>query len=247
MREDFCGTAAVSKLWVQEALARGERACGCAVDLNPAVVEAATAAGLVPGLTMRCCDAIAAADTDPADVIWVGNFSIGYIFSAKALAAYLRACHARLTAKGKTGGIIACDIYGGASAFRLGSLLRRHTAPGGEIVHYCWTHEAADPLTGMVENSISFKVELAGEGSEGSGGSGASGGSGEIVAEWPRAFEYRWRLWSIAELREAMLEAGFVTSEVYVQIEVQPDVPPRPVQIGTELGDDWAVLLVGRA
>jgi hypothetical protein len=32
------------------------------------------------------------------------------------------------------------------------------------------------------------------------------------------AFEYHWRLWSIAELREAMLEAGFESVDVYDRI-----------------------------
>ena len=127
--------------------------------------------------------------------------------------------------------MFVCDTYGGAGAFKLGGMTRLHPSRGRDMIRYHWVHESADPLTGMVENSINFRVER----------------DGEVVQEWPRAFVYRWRLWSIAELREAMYEAGFGRTEVYKDVNIAPDQSAAPVTDPRELGDDWIVLVVGRA
>jgi len=162
----------------------------------------------------------------------VGNFSIGYIAERARLVEYLRACKARLDAGngGFGGGVFACDTYGGAGAYRLGGLQRRYVAPRGEIVHYTWVHERADPLTARVENSISFRIEK----------------DGEVTEELPRAFTYSWRLWGIAELREAMLEAGFASTAVHTEINVAPSEQPLPVESPEALQEDWIVLVVAR-
>jgi hypothetical protein len=80
----------------------------------------------------------------------------------------------------------------------------------------------------MVVNSISFRVIV----------------DGEVAAEMPRAFVYRWRLWGLAELREAMAEAGFSDIAVYKEVNLAPG--ERPVEAG-ELGEDWIVMVAGRA
>lgn len=86
-------------------------------------------------------------------------------------------------------------------------------------------------MTAMVRNSISFRVEI----------------DGEVVQEWPRAFVYEWRLWGLAELCDAMLEAGFARVEVYKDVNVAPGEAPRPVRTPDELGEDWIVLVAARA
>ena len=123
-----------------------------------------------------------------------------------------------------------CDIYGGDGAYRLGSLARTHLGRGHEVIHYHREHEAADPITGMVTNSLSFRVI----------------DNGELAAEYPRAFVYHWRLWSLAELREAMLEAGFAAVEVYKDVPLAPGEGVRPVEAPGELGEDWIVMVAGR-
>ena len=39
--------------------------------------------------------------------------------------------------------------------------------------------------------------------------------AGDIELRLPEAFVYRWRLWSVPELRDAMIEAGFSATDVY--------------------------------
>lgn len=238
LREDFSGAAAVSRRWAADGQKRGDDCRAIAIDLDPEAIEIARRKlGDVDLHRMR----LLAGDcvTDPpeadagADVIFVGNFSIGYIFQRSDLVRYFRESLRRLRSGncGFGGGIFVCDTYGGAGAFKLGAIQRRHSGPRGEVIHYLWRHESADPLTGIVENSISFRLER----------------DGVIDEEFPSAFRYRWRLWSIAEVREALMEAGFVSSEVHVEVNLAPGEACRPVSDPAKLGEDWSVLVVGRA
>jgi precorrin-6B methylase 2 len=190
LAEDFCGTAAVSREWVTHP--------GCtavARDLDPVVIERARshASG---GVTLEVGDATVPTPGAPrADIIFVGNFSIGEIHQRLALVAYLRHSLARLNPSG----VFVCDTYGGESAFRTGGVTRTHLAPDGSIVRYTWQQRAADPATARVENALHFRVERA----------------GEVVLDLPDAFVYHWRLWSVPELRDAMEEAGFTRTTVH--------------------------------
>lgn len=241
LREDFCGTAAVSRRWASEGAKRGDRSRAVAVDVDDEVVWKAAKLAREDGVGDRV--AVVKADvleglgkpeegSDASDVVFVGNFSIGYIHERAMLLAYLDRARRRLVSgnAGWGGGIFVCDTYGG-NAFRLGGFTRKHPGRGREMIHYTWVRERADPITAMVENSISFRVEI----------------DGEVVAEMPTAFVYRWRLWSIAELREAMLEVGFTLVAVHQDTNIAPGQRPTPVSDPRELGEDWIVLVAARA
>jgi SAM-dependent methyltransferase len=193
------------------------------VDLDGDALNACRDVG---GIDVRCGDVLSMLDQDATDVIFVGNFSIGYIHTRRALMRYLVASRRRLA----RGGIFVCDLYGGPGAWRLGGLSRRFSCENGDTIHYYWSHEAADPLSGMVENTVSFRVERA----------------GEIVEELRDAFRYRWRLWALAELREAMLEAGFSSVEIYNDVNVAEAGVVASVRTAQELGEDWTVLICAR-
>lgn len=220
--EDFCGTAAVSRLWA--ARVKGGRAVG--VDHDAAVLAAA---GRTPGVRLIRADVLKAR-AGAADVIFVGNFSIGEIHERARLVGYLRACRARL----RKGGVFVCDTYGGESAFRVGGVHRVHPGPDGVRIRYTWEQRKADPTTGMVENAMHFRVDR----------------DGWIVQEETDAFVYRWRLWSVPELREAMAEAGFARTEVYDKVpdgvDQHGDMYARPVEDPAELGASFIVCVAGR-
>jgi hypothetical protein len=251
LREDFCGSAAVARRWCESGDNRGDDACAVCVDLDDEALARArerfSDENVLGRVRLVRADALASTDEEQPppedgpmirrggwhpDIIWVGNFSIGYIHERAGLVAYLRASRERLMRGngGFGGGVFVCDLYGGAGAFRLGSLERTHLGRGNEVIKYHWRHEEADALTGMVTNSISFRVIV----------------DGELAAEYPRAFVYRWRLWGLAELREAMLEAGFTSTEVYKEVDLPPGEKPRHVEAG-ELPEDWIVMVSGRA
>jgi SAM-dependent methyltransferase len=228
LREDFCGSAAAAIRWIRDGRSDA-RAIG--VDLDRAALARASRAardhGVSDALTLLCADCLDTPDREPSDIVWVGNFSVGYLHTRADLMRYLRASRERLD-KGHRG-VLALDTYGGAGAFRLGGLERTHPGRGSETIRYAWRHEEADALTGMVTNSISFRVEV----------------GGEIVAEYPRAFVYRWRLWSIAELRDAMREAGFASTEVYSDVRVATGDAPSAART-EDLGEDWIVVVAAR-
>ena len=63
------------------------------------------------------------------------------------------------------------------------------------------------------------------------------------------AFVYRWRLWSVPELRDAMMEAGFRSTEVYDRVPEAADGEGRvylsPVR-GADLEASFIVCVAGR-
>lgn len=237
LAEDFCGTAAVSREWVRRV--PGGRAHATDLDAEPLAFAEHAARGLkvtlvrgdATGRPSRATGAPAARAEAAADVIFVGNFSIGEIHARRVLVRYFKACRDRLAA----GGVFVCDTYGGESAFRTGAVQRVHEVPRSRLrVRYTWQQRAADPITGRVENALHFRVD----------------DRGEIVQELTDAFVYRWRLWSLPELRDAMQEAGFGRVEVYNQVPDAQDgegnVYVRPVAGPEELEDSYIVCVAGR-
>lgn len=242
LREDFSARARVSRAWCETI--QGARAV--AVDVDGSLLRRPGR-----GVTAVVGDVLRQPAGGPrADVIFVGNFSIGEIHSRGALVRYLERSRARLS----PGGVFVCDTYGGASAFRVGAVQRTHPwtpageagahrRPGGSAdlrIRYTWEQRDADPLTGMVTNAIHFRV-LRGT---------------DVVGEITDAFVYRWRLWSVPELREAMTEAGFDATEVYADVAGAVDEEGRPyvralagpedLNDGAGPGEGFIVCVAGR-
>lgn len=194
--EDFCGTAGVSREW--------SRRAGCtavATDIDGAVMERGAGFG-VPGVRFVKGDVLHTLhEPCSVDAVFVGNFSIGEIGDRCELVRYFERSKERL----RTGGVFVCDTYGGESAYRLGAVRRTHVAPDGSIVEYTWEQRRADAATGRVENALHFRVRR----------------GDEVVLELPDAFVYRWRLWSVPELRDAMTEAGFAATSVHQALDAE--------------------------
>lgn len=208
--EDFCGSAAISREWVR----RG----GAAVALD---ADASALARAGEGIATVLADV---RDSDALrgrsfDVIHAGNFSLGYFFERAPLVEYLRQRAARLA----PGGVFACDTYGGRSAFEPGAWQRERFLAGGLRVVSMWEHRSADPVSARVENVLHFRVER----------------DGEVVAQLAEAFVYVWRLWSLSELRDALLEAGLRTVDVYRD-------KSGPLRAEEKLDPDFSVCVIAR-
>ena len=62
---------------------------------------------------------------------------------------------------------------------------------------YCWDQHSFNPITNAITCYIHFEFN-----------------DGSVMK---KAFEYHWRLWSLPEIRECLVEAGFKSIDVYMQ------------------------------
>lgn len=201
--EDFAGPAGIARAWLR----LDEDHQAIAVDRDPVPLEhaamrqrewdlrsdapSAKRAG-IDRLTLRVRDVMEAGDH--TDIIAAFNFALGELHSRAQLMTYLRHLLFRL----EPGGVFVADVYGGPDAQAAGVYDRAVELPdawGGGTLSYEWQQVWADPATGLVCNAIHFTLP-----------------DGTRIED---AFVYHWRLWGVAELREAMLEAGFRSTEVY--------------------------------
>ena len=221
LREDFCGTGGVCRAWA----AQGPRFKAVGVDLDAEPLARLRSVPRVKAVRadVMACDA-------KADIISATNFPVGYWHTRRDLLMYLKRTRARLNRRG----VFVCDTYGGAGAFELGSTRRDFWLEDGLRVRYTWEQREADPLAGLVLDVIHFRVDR----------------DGEVIADIPEAFVYHWRLWAIAELREAMHEAGFTSTEVYSELADAADSTGRhyvrPIADPRELDRDYIVCIAAR-
>lgn len=187
-REDFCGTSISSCEWVTRR--RGNVAIG--VDLDKNVLkwgEKNNLAALNEEQRSRIqliCDDVLTVKTDPVQVQVAMNFSYMTFKTRDLLRSYYRKVHANLLAEG----IFVCDIYGGTESQ---DIITEDRACDGYT--YIWDQASYNPVTSETLCHIHFEFP---DGSE-----------------IRKAYTYDWRLWSIAEVRELIAEAGFSNSTVY--------------------------------
>jgi hypothetical protein len=186
LREDFCGTAAVSCEWVR----RHPDHCALGVDLDPSVLAWARGhnlAALPTGARSRCkliLGDVLRVRPGPADVILAMNFSYWLLRDRAALLRYFRRVRAGLVSNG----IFFLDAFGGYDAFRVCTEERTFEDLEGDFT-YLWEQAHYNPIDGRLVSHIHFAFP---DGSR-----------------LERAFSYDWRLWTLPELRELLAEAGF--------------------------------------
>jgi SAM-dependent methyltransferase len=187
LREDFCGTAALCATWVKQNPAC--RAYG--LDLDERTLNWGIGKHIVP-LGKRAAQVVLIKQDvrQPADfkadVTVAFNFSYMYFKQREELREYFRSVRQGL----KPAGIFYLDIYGGPEAME-----PREERTKFDEFEYVWDQAAVNPITHEVTNYIHFEFP---DGSR-----------------RQRAFTYNWRLWTIPEVREIALEAGFKDCVVY--------------------------------
>ncbi len=200
LREDFCGTAAIAGAWVTRR--RANRAWG--VDIDRATLDWARTHRL-PHLRaaaerLTLLEQDVRTPTRPAvDLVCAMNFSY-WVFKTRAeLLAYFRAARRSL----KPGGILIANAFGGTDAMKPLVETRRiatSTSADGRIVPgftYVWEHASFNPIDHHLVCHIHFRFR-----------------DGSTMK---RVFTYDWRFWTLPEVQELMLEAGFRHAEVYVE------------------------------
>jgi len=192
LREDFCGTALLCAAWVRDVA--GGTAVG--IDLDGPTLEwgrkrhvAALDGDLAGRVTLLQQDV--RCETRPrADIACAFNFSHFLFREPAELTDYYR--HVRRSLR--KDGLFFVDCYGGWESQQVRSEKRTVKCPAGRF-RYVWHQDAYDPVTNEAECRIAF---------------GFADGR-----RMKRAFTYHWRLYTLPELRQAMLDAGFSDARVY--------------------------------
>lgn len=193
-REDFCGTANVCCEWVK----RGPKRRAIGVDLDPEVLEWGRANNLASlsrkqqaRITLLQEDVLNVR-TEKADIVSAMNFSYWLIQDRESLKRYFKAVRAAL----KKDGVFFLDAYGGYDSHKE-ITEEREIDDGADGFTYIWEQSDFDPITHRMACHIHFAFP---DGSE-----------------LPNAFNYEWRLWSVPEIRDLLLECGFKRVTVYWQ------------------------------
>tara|TARA_B100000965_G_scaffold260861_1_gene219928 strand:+ start:255 stop:1130 length:876 start_codon:yes stop_codon:yes gene_type:complete len=190
LREDFCGTFAASVAWAK--LRPDNRVWG--VDLDPEPL----AWGREHNLTQLSPEQaerltlIQGDVRDPrdfkVDVIAAQNFSFCIFKVRDELRAYFKTCLEGLNDEG----IMVLDIFGGPESIQPAEDETEHEEDG---FSYIWDQKRYDAITNEIQCAIHFHFK-----------------DGSKLTD---AFTYDWRLWTIAELRELLVEAGFKKADAY--------------------------------
>jgi SAM-dependent methyltransferase len=190
MREDFCGTALAACEWVR----RNPRHTAVGVDLDAEVLawgREHNLARLTPEASKRIellQQDVLKVRTQPVDMLLAFNFSY-WIFKERAtLKRYFRRARESLAEDG----LFLLDAYGGSDAY----LEMRERDDLGRFT-YIWDQADYDPVSSHTTCHIHFAFP-----------------DGSRLSQ---AFTYHWRLWTLPELRELLLEAGFSAVSVYLE------------------------------
>jgi len=188
LREDFCGTYALCCEWVK--LGPEKRAIGIDIDREPLAYGAHHhRAALDAHAQLRVIAHqrdVLKGPLPRADVICALNFSYFCLHSRQSLLRYFKSCRRSLS----PGGVFVVDTFGGPQHHEPSLDTRR--LPG---LTYYFEQEFFDPISNRTRFSLHYKPL-----------------GGRIRK---RAFTYDWRMWSIAEVRDVMLDAGFKDAFVF--------------------------------
>lgn len=199
LREDFCGTALISTEWCKSDPER--KAIG--VDLDGPTLEWGKKNNLQPAgediaSRIELIQANVLEVKEPkADITCAMNFSYNIFRTRDALRDYFAAARIGL----KEDGIFILDMFGGTEA--MDEMEEERDIDELDDVNYVWDQDSFNPITNEMTCYIHFNFE--------------------DDSEIQRAFTYNWRLWSIPEVRELMLEAGFSKVRVYWEKFIDSD------------------------
>jgi hypothetical protein len=182
LREDFCGTAYLASEWV-----RGDpRRLATGIDNSGETLEWALRHNIEPagedvaGRIELIESSVLDVTGPPVDLICALNFSFCLLRSREELRRYFTMVRSALKEKGMFVG----ELYGGTEAIIASEEERECVG-----FNYHWEQERYNPITHEGVCNIHFSFP---DGSR-----------------LDRAFSYEWRLWSIPEVRDCLLEAGF--------------------------------------
>ena len=188
LREDFAGTSQLAALWVKN----DKDARAWAVDLDPEPLAWGKRKHIdvldeqAQARVEQREENVLAVDVGTVDVVTAFNFSYWIFEERKTMLEYFTKVKDALG----DDGMLVVDLMGGPGAQ---SETEEERDEGG--FDYVWEQEPMDAITHHMTCHIHFHF--------------ADG------SKMRKAFTYSWRLWSIAELRDVMYDAGFAQVDAY--------------------------------
>jgi hypothetical protein len=188
LREDFCGTANTACEWVR----RDASHYAVGIDLDREVLNWGKQNNIaqLTGDDQRRIELIQGNVlddlTEPADIVLAMNFSYFLFRTREELGEYFSAVYTGLS----NDGIFFLDAYGGYDAPRE---IEETRDCDGFI--YIWDQAEFNPIDSSMTCHIHFEFP--------------------DKSRLDRAFSYHWRLWTLPEIREILLETGFSQVDIY--------------------------------
>jgi SAM-dependent methyltransferase len=191
LREDFCGTALMSTEWCKTDPER----TALGVDLDGDTLQYGRERNLAPAGEAAKRVKLAQADVRETrfakvDLTLAMNFSYCVFKTRDELQAYFAAAHKGLVKDG----VLALEVYGGTES--MSTLTEERDVRGGAT--YIWEQEKFSPISHETLCHISWRFK-------------------KDNSVLHRAFTYDWRLWTLPEMRELMLAAGFKSVKFYFE------------------------------
>jgi SAM-dependent methyltransferase len=191
-REDFCGTASAACEWVRSAPNR----YAIGVDNHGPTLEwgrthrVAQLPEVDRARVKLLEEDVRTVATEPVDIIGAFNFSYWMFEKRDELRAYFESCRDALV----DDGILFLDAFGGPDAIEVQKEKTKF-----DHFTYIWDQADFHPVTNHMVCHIHFKFP-----------------DGSKIK---KAFTYEWRMWTLPEIREILLEAGFETARIYWEDE----------------------------
>jgi SAM-dependent methyltransferase len=188
LREDFCGTAQTACEWVGRH--HDNQAWG--VDLDTEVLRwgevnnlSELSAQQYQRIELIHADVLSKPVKD-LDVVLAMNFSYFIFMDRDLMIQYFQSVRQSLQANG----VFFLDAFGGYEAAK--ELTEERVCDG---FTYIWEQASFNPINSQMQCYIHFETDDG--------------------IRMDKAFDYYWRIWTLPEITEMLLKAGFKTAEVY--------------------------------
>lgn len=188
LREDFCGTAQTACEWI----ARHQDNVAWGVDLDEEVLLWGENNNLSKLSRQQYTQIellnrnVLDCGVTNVDVVLAMNFSYFIFMERDLMIQYFKSVKDSL----KPDGVFFLDAFGGYEAAK--EVKEERECDG---FTYIWEQASFNPINAQMQCYIHFKTD------EG--------------VEMDKAFSYYWRLWTLPEITDMLLAAGFSTAEVY--------------------------------
>ncbi|HBW85047.1 MAG: hypothetical protein CMD92_03345 [Gammaproteobacteria bacterium] len=223
LREDFCGTFAVSCEWAKSD--KNRQAVG--LDICPETLAWGIENNLGK-LKTKVAERVEVLEQDArsrtaphVDVLAAQNFSFWCLKTRQEVVNYFKLAFENLGEKG----VMVMDMMGGKECYASDVTDKRTIIKGKDGFKYHWEQAYFNPVSADCSFYIHFKFA-----------------DGSMIK---KAFEYHWRFWTIPEVREMLAQAGFRVSKVYWDIADEDEDADWQAVDEAPNDDSWLCYVVG--